>query len=166
MSEEIVKQVLIDSDGQELDIKTPYVTRQVTFTKLMRIPLYVNGILKSAQELAKLGITLKEYTQQEVDQMTYTAWFQANPDLAVRVAQYKNYMDALNLPYSSTTDDIQAAISNDQTISTDQKLAMSLRIKLAFDNIVLNLQALDPQSSAFQAWTIMDKLIQYLPAGE
>jgi len=43
MSDEIVLNVLVDEAGNEMDIKTPFVVRDVTYTKPMRVPLYVAG---------------------------------------------------------------------------------------------------------------------------
>jgi hypothetical protein len=44
-----VLQTLIDENtDEELSIRTPYVTRTVTIQQQQRIPLYVNGKLKSA----------------------------------------------------------------------------------------------------------------------
>ena len=48
---DIVKKTLVDStlNNAEYDIKTPYVTRTVNVPQQMRIPLYVNGQLKSTE---------------------------------------------------------------------------------------------------------------------
>jgi len=55
MSEnEIVLNVLVDADGNELNILTSFVERDVTIVRKMRVPLYVDGQLKSAEELAEL----------------------------------------------------------------------------------------------------------------
>ncbi|MGF0039012.1 hypothetical protein, partial [Victivallis vadensis] len=84
---DIVKRTLVDSTagGAELDIKTPYVIRQVPVPTRMRIPLYVAGELKSAEELAELGLTIREYTRLEVETAQYAAVYAANPTLAERV---------------------------------------------------------------------------------
>src|SRR5574344_331488 len=85
---DIVKQTLLQEDGQELDIKTPVVVREIPVPTRVRVPLYVNGVLKSAAELSALGLTVKSYTRLEVETAEYTALYVANPTLAERVRQY------------------------------------------------------------------------------
>ena len=46
---DIVKRVFVAADGTELDIQTPWVERDVQITKRMRIPLYVNGVIKNTE---------------------------------------------------------------------------------------------------------------------
>lgn len=70
---DIVKEALVDStlNNAEYDIKTPYVTRTVNVPQQMRIPLYVNGQLKSTEELAELGLSIRQYTRLEVETAYY-----------------------------------------------------------------------------------------------
>ena len=160
---EVVKRVFVDEDGRELDIETQYVTRKIPVPTVMRVPLYVNGIMVGTERLEELGLTIREYTQEELDAKECAALYAANPDLAKRVREYKGYLDQLGmLDYGATTDDIEAAVAISTTI--EDKEAFVLRVKTAFDNIVLNLQALNPEANAFSAWSKMPALIANLTA--
>lgn len=113
---DIVKETLVDStlNNAEYDIKTPYVTRTVNVPQQMRIPLYVNGQLKSTEELAELGLSVRKYTRLEVDTAYYADLYaqdaQGDKALRLRVTQYKAYLDQLGLSYSVSQDTIMAAI--------------------------------------------------------
>lgn len=154
-----VKTVILNSDGEA--VTTPYITQDVQITKRMRIPLYVAGQLKSDEELAALGLTVRRYTQAELDAEECAGLYAANPDLARRVGEYKGYLDQLGLAYTATTDDIEEAVA--MSISIEDKEAFVLRIKTAFDNVVLNLQAVNPDYTSFNAWEKMPVLIATLP---
>lgn len=159
---EIVLQVLVDENGNEMNIKTPFVVRKKMVEREVRIPLYVKGEIISDEALAELGLTVKGYTQDELDEKRYTELYTLNPDLAIRVREYKGYLDTLGLEYTAKTDDIEAAVY--ALDSTEQeKQNMVLKIQTAFNNISLNLEALGIEYSAFTAWEQMPKLIKYLP---
>ena len=157
---EYVKTVILNSDGEK--VTTPYVERDIQITKRMRIPLYVAGQLKSDEELAALGLTVKRYTQAELDAEECAGLYAANPDLAKRVREYKGYLDQLGLAYTATTDDIEEAVAISTTIEDKEQFV--LRIKTAFDNVVLNLQAVNPDYTSFNAWEKMPVLIANLPS--
>lgn len=163
---DIVNQTLVDAEnnGLEIDIRTPHVIRERPVIQQLRIPLYVNGHLKTTAELAELGLTIRNYTRLEVDTATYAGYYAANPDLAKRVREYKAHLDALGLPYTATTDDITGAVKADATLTEAEKLELGQAIKAVFDNIALNLQALEIPESSFYAWSNMPKLIRFLPA--
>lgn len=158
---EIVKTVILNSNGEA--VTTPYVDRDVQITKRMRIPLYVAGHLKSDEELAALGLTVRRYTQAELDAEECEKLYAANPDLAKRVREYKSYLDQIGiLDYSANTDMIEEAIAISTTIEDKEQYV--LRIKTAFDNIVLNLQAINSDYTSFTAWSKMPALIANLPS--
>ncbi len=152
--------------GAEMDIRTPFVEREIMVPTLARIPLYADGVLLSEKELAELDLSVVEYTQAQLDAITYPAYYEANPDLAPRVRQYRKYLDDLGLAYTATTDDIDGAIAISTAIPEADKLAFATRIKAAFDNIALNLQALGIDAASYEAWLTMPKLIKYLPEEE
>lgn len=157
---EYVKTVVLENG---VEVAEPYVVREVQVTKLMRIPLYVAGKLKSDEELAALGLTVKRYTQAELDAEECAKLYAANPDLAKRVREYKGYLDELGmLDYGATTDMIEEAIAISTTIEDKEQYV--LRIKTAFDNIVLNLQAINSDYTSFTAWSKMPALIANLPS--
>ena len=159
---EVVKRVFVDEDGRELDIETQYVTRKIPVPTVMRVPLYVNGIMVGTERLVELGLTIREYTQEELDAKECAALYAANPDLAKRVREYKGYLDQIGiLDYGATTDDIEEAIAISTTIEDKEQYV--LRIKTAFDNVVLNLQALDPEANSYTAWEKMPVLVANLP---
>ena len=158
---EIVKTVILNSKGEP--VTTPYVIRALQITKNMRIPLYVAGQLKSDAELASLGLTVRRYTQEELDAEECEKLYAANPDLAKRVLEYKGYLDQIGiLDYSANTDVIEEAVAISTTI--EDKEAFVLRVKTAFDNVLLNLQAVNADYTAFDAWSKMPALVANLPA--
>ena len=159
----VLRRLKDEKTGEEMDLRTPWIEREVMVPTTVRIPLYEEGVLLSTEKLAKLNLAVVEYTQEQVDQMTYPAYYRNNPDLAPRVRQYKGYLDSLGLAYNATTDDIEEAVAISTTIAESDKLALVTRIKAAFDNIVLNLQALGLEFANYEAWRTMRKLIKYLP---
>lgn len=162
---DIVKETLVDAENNntELDIKTRFITRLRMTPLNVKVPLYVNGVLKSPETLAKLGLTIRKYTRLEVEIKLYGNYYAANPDLAPRVRKYKGYLDRLGLEYTATTDDISAAIQGDATLSETEKLQLAQEVKAEFDNIALNFEALGIEGASYEAWRTMSKLIRFLP---
>ena len=165
---DIVLRKFVDAENgnAELDIRTPAIKRMRPVVQELVFPLYIGGEMVSAEKLAEYGLSIREYTRLEVDTATYGAYYANNPDLAPRVREYKNHLDRLGLAYTSTTDDISAAIQADETLSETEKLQLAQEIKAAFDNIALNLQALGIEAASFEAWRTMAKLIRFLPNEE
>jgi len=161
MSEEIVLNVLVDAAGNELDIKTSFVVRDVTYTKPMRVPLYVAGALKSAEELAALGLTVKGYTQNELDAKTYAGYYAANPALATRVRQYSALLATLGLTATATSDEVTAAIKA-SGMTDAEKTETSATVLALIHDIELNYNAVS--GDGLGAWAVLEKLIRYLPA--
>lgn len=161
MGEEIVLNVLVDEAGNELDIKTPFVVRDVTYTKPMRVPLYVAGALKSAEELAALGLTVKGYTQDQLDAKTYAGYYTANPSLATRVRQYAALLATLGLTATATSDEVTAAIKA-STMTDAEKTETSATVLALIHDIELNYNAVS--GDGLGAWAVLEKLIRYLPA--
>lgn len=164
-SEEIVLQKLkVTETGVEMDIKTPYVIRDVQITKSMRVPLYVKGVILSDEELAELGLEIVGYTQDELDAITYAAMYEANADLETRVRQYKGYLDELGLEYTATLDEITTAIEGSETLTDTEKTALALKIKTVYDAIITNMEAIGSETPMMDTYEQLGKLIQYLPA--
>lgn len=166
---DIVYTVLVDSTqgGAELNIKTPYVTREVQVTQKQRIPLYVAGKLKSTEELAELGLTVREYTRLEVETAYYADLYARDAEgdgaLQLRVRQYKNLLDQLHLDYSSTQDAVMAAIQT-ADMDVDEKAALALTMKTVYDAITTNLEYLGSDSPHMDTYSKLPKLIRFLPA--
>ena len=161
---EIVKRTLITASGQELDIRTPYVVREIMIPQQTRVPLYINGILKSAEELLALGLTIREYTQDELDVIFYAGLYASNPDLETRVRQYATMLSDLGLEPTATMDEITAAITASETIA--DKAAYALQIKVLYDAIVTNMEFCGSSEPFVDTYTQLAKLIQYLPTEE
>lgn len=161
---EIVKRTLVTASGEELDIRTPYVVREVMVPQQMRIPLYVNGTLKTVEELAELGMTIREYTQDEVDAIFYAGLYASNPDLETRVRQYAAMLDTLGLEPTATMDDISDAITASEAIT--DKVAYGLQAKTVYDAITCNLEFCGSETPLVDTYNQLAKLIQYLPDGE
>lgn len=164
---DIVKRVFVAADGTELDIQTPWVERDVQITKRMRIPLYVNGVIKNTEELAALGLTVREYTRLEVEQAYYRDLYARDAAgdgaLAERVRQYKGMLDTLGLAYDSTQDAVMAAIQAAEMEDKD-KAALALTMKTVYDAITTNLEFYGSDSPHMDTYTMLAKLIKYLPA--
>lgn len=165
---DIVKRTLIDGtlDGAELDIRTPYVVREVQVTQRQRIPVYVNGKLKSAEELAELGLTVREYTRLEVEIAFYADLYERDAAgdgaLQLRVRQYKGMLDTLGLAYDTPQDAIMTAIQS-ASITDAEKATLALTMKTVYDAITTNLEYLGSDCPHMDTYEKLPKLIRFLP---
>ena len=165
---DIVKETLIDStlNNAEYDIKTPYVTRTVNVPQQMRIPLYVNGKLKSTEELAALGLSIRKYTRLEVDTAYYADLYARDAAgdgaLALRVRQYKAQLDQLCLPYDSGQDVVMEAIQA-APLTDAEKAALALTMKTVYDAITTNLEFYGSTQPHMDTYKQLAKLIRFLP---
>ena len=160
---DIVHRTLVDSTrgGIELDYRTPYVVRPQTIVRDVRIPLYVRGRIISDEELAALGLTVREYTRLEMDTKTFGEYYEQNPALAARVRQYKGYLDSYNLPVSAKSDEIAAAIQGDEGMSDAEKTTAAATLLALIHDIEINWN--EVSGEGFTAWEAMPKLIRFLP---
>lgn len=162
MSDEIVLWKLRDqTTSEEMDIRTPFITRERQVTRTLKFPLYVDGQIISDSELADLQLERVGYTQDQLDEIHYAALYNSNPDLETRVRQYKGYLDELSLPYDATMDDITAAIE-EATAITD-KAAYGAQLSAVYDAIITNLEFCGSPTPHMDACEQLVKLIQYLP---
>ena len=157
---DIVKQTLIETGtGSEMPITTKYVVRTIPVPTRMKIPLYENGALISAERLAELGLTIRNYTRAEVEAQEYGAYYAQNPTLAARVRQYAALLTAYNLDVTATSDQINAAImASDQTDA--EKTAAAAGLLTLIHDIELNWN--EVSGDGLTAWSVLDKLIKYL----
>lgn len=160
---DIVRRTLIDSNGNEIAINTPYVIRDIPVVTRMRIPLYVSGQLKSTEELAALGLTVKAYTRLEVETEEYSGYYRLNPALATRVRQYAALLTAYNLNTSATSDEISAAIMGDTSKTDAEKTTAAASLLTLIHDIEINWDEVNP-GEGLTAWAALPKLIKYLPA--
>ncbi len=162
MSEEIVLWKLKDqASGNEMNIKTPYVVREKQITQEFRIPLYVQGVIVSDEELAEHGLERVGYTQAQVDEMHYSALYEANPDLETRVRQYKQLLDGVGASHDASLEEIGTAV--DATEAIEDKTAYKLEIKTIYDAIVTNMEFIGSATPMVDTYEQLGKLIQYLP---
>lgn len=165
---DIVKETLVDStlNNAEYDIKTPYVTRTVNVPQQMRIPLYVNGKLKSTEELAALGLSIRKYTRLEVDTAYYADLYARDAAgdgaLQLRVRQYKAQLDQLCLPYDSAQDVVMSAIQA-APLTDAEKAALALTMKAVYDAITTNLEFYGSTQPHMDTYKQLAKLIRFLP---
>lgn len=165
---DIVRETLVDStlNNAEYDIKTPYVTRTVNVPQQMRIPLYVNGKLKSTEELAALGLSIRKYTRLEVDTAYYADLYARDAAgdgaLALRVRQYKAQLDQLCLPYDSGQDVVMEAIQA-APLTDAEKAALALTMKTVYDAITTNLEFYGSTQPHMDTYKQLAKLIRFLP---
>lgn len=160
---DIVLHTLVDATrgGIEISYRTPYVVRPQTIVRDVRIPLYVKGKIKSAEELAALGLTVREYTRLEVDTKTFGEYYAQNPTLAHRVRQYKAILDTYNLPATAKSDEISAAIMSDESMSDALKTTAAATLLALIHDIEINWN--EVSGEGFTAWEAMPKLIRFLP---
>lgn len=159
---DIVKQTLIETGtGAEMPITTKYVVRTIPVPTRMKIPLYENGALLSAERLAELGLTIRNYTRAEVEAAEYAGYYAQNPTLAARVLQYAALLTVYNLDVTATSDQIDTAImASDQNDA--EKTAAAAGLLTLIHDIELNWN--EVSGDGLSAWSVLDKLIKYLPA--
>ena len=150
--------------GEEFDLKTAFIERVIPVPTPVSVPLYVNGELIPEEELRKLDLEIVGYTQEQLDTVYYAELYAGNPDLIPRVRQYRDYLDDLSLPYDATTDQIDAALQAREDLDAAGRLELAARIRTAFQDIVVNLEACGCMTANYEAWLQMPKLVKYLPA--
>ena len=164
---DIVKQVFVDNEtGEEIDVTTKYVVRTINIPTKMKVPLYINGEMISAEELANIGLTLKSYTRLEVETMEYADLYARDAEgdgaLQKRVRQYKELLDTLGLPYESNQDIVMVTIQNAQ-LDDATKATLALTMKTVYDAITTNLEHLGSDAPHMDTYEKLAKLIKYLP---
>lgn len=165
---DIVKKTIVDLENGncDLDIRTPYIVRTVNVPTQMRIPLYVAGVLKSEEELAELGLTIREYTRLEVETAYYADLYARDAAgdgaLQLRVRQYKAQLDQLGLPYDAEQDTVMAAIQS-APLSDAEKAALALTMKTVYDAITTNLEFYGSDTPHMDTYKQLAKLIRFLP---
>ena len=161
---DIVKQTLIENtSGLELPITTRFVVRTVPVPTKMKIPLYENGQLISTERLAELGLTIRNYTREEVEAEQYAGYYAMNPTLAARVRQYAALLTSYTLDVTATSDQINAAIiASNQTDA--EKTAAAAGLLTLIHDIELNWN--EVSGDGLSAWSVLDKLIRYLPSDQ
>lgn len=167
---EVYKRILVEEDGAELPEDARYVIRELPIPTRMRCALYEgNGELKSAAELAKLGLTVREYTKEEWEARFYANLYSLDAAgdgaLATRVRQYKGMLDTLGLAYDSTQDVVMAAIQGAEMEDKD-KAALALAMKTIYDAVTTNLEFYGSETPHKDTYEMMANLIKYLPAEE
>lgn len=162
-------------DGVELDYatKSVEVTEQITVTSKKALWKGV-GVRLSIADLAKLGVQVKYTPDQTDERMDYEhviALYAANPDFAVRVAEWKAMFDQLGINYDATVADIAAAeeakFGEDSTSRADFHDAfMGKRTE-----VMVNYQAAERMVSGrsfegvddYTMWTSTATLMKWLP---
>ncbi|UKI31387.1 MAG: hypothetical protein L6W00_26980 [Lentisphaeria bacterium] len=66
-------------------------------------------------------------------------------------------------PYDATTDQIDAALQAREDLDAAGRLELAARIRTAFQDIVVNLEACGCMTANYEAWLQMPKLVKYLP---
>lgn len=162
MPDEIVLWKLRDDlSNLELADRTAFIEREISIPTMVRIPLYIAGVLISDERLTELNISKVGYTQAQLDAIRYPAMFAANADLVTRVRQYKAKLDELELAYNSSMDVITAAIANSATI--EDKAAYGSEMSAIYNAIITNLEFCGSDTPHMDAYLELAKLIQYLP---
>lgn len=109
----MAKFVFVKADGTELDYATKSVVVEKQVTVKVSKSLWKGvGERLSLGELGDLGIRVKycpDQTEERVQYERVVKLYQANPDFAVRVAEWKAMFDELELDYNAGVADIAAA---------------------------------------------------------
>ena len=143
-----------------VNVSTKYVVRTLNLPTKMRVPLYKHGVMISDEELAQLGLSVKSYTRAEVEAAQYAEYYRKNPTLAVRIRQYASLLSTYELPITATSDMINEAIM--KSSQTDaQKTAAAAGLLTLIHDIELNWN--EVSGDGLTAWSVLDKLIRYLP---
>src|SRR5574344_891413 len=159
---DIVETKLIDQiTGNEITSENPYVIRPVQINQ--KIPVYSRGALKSDAELASLRVTVKRITRLEKETELYRGYYSQNPNLAIRVRQYKNIVESLGIQAASTSDQISEAIKQSSMTDSQKQEAISSVFALIHD---LEINYNEVSGNGLLAWSLIDKFIKYLPVGE
>lgn len=155
----------IGSEGF-LPSDTKFVKREQTFTRNVKVPIYVmgKGVLKSESELADIGLEKKGYTQAMLDEEMCNSLYVVNPVLATRVRKYKVLLDELGLPYNASMDDIEAAAEAME--DRDRATEIVLKVVTNYDAIITNLEGCGSDQPHMAAYELIAKLIKYLPSEE
>lgn len=160
------------TDGQPV-----YTLSEYTGLRRGREWYAANGIVQdsSALPLTKLkfdGTNIVPKTEEELaseetaqEKAYFDDLYAQNTDgmLAVRVREYKTLIDKYGLTYDAKIPDIQMRIINDETLSTEEKLISGEMLKGTFDGVIVNLESLGFATAHWDAWRLMEKLIEYLP---
>ncbi len=92
----------------------------------------------------------------------YASYYEQNPTLATRVRQYAAILTAYGLAATATSDQIAAAIQADTTKMDAEKTTAAASLLTLIHDIEINWNEVNP-GAGLTAWTIMPKLIKYLP---
>ena len=101
----LVEKVLLDQNGVQISIDTAYVERDVQITRRMKVPLYRGGQLKSAEELAQVGITLLQFRGDQLKKRVLKR-IMNDAYFVSMYSTYKGQLDKLGFPYTVTEQDI------------------------------------------------------------
>ncbi len=163
MSNEIVKYRVREIGSEEfLPEGIVYVTRTIQVPKTCKIPIYENGVLHSDTVLAELGLEKVGFTQEQLDAEYYGNLYAENPNLAARVRQYIGLLNRYGLEPTATSDEISAAVMTDENTTPEEKAATSGSLLALIHDIELNFN--EVTGNGLEAWSVLDKLIKYLPA--
>lgn len=167
MSEEIVLWKLKDLEtNNEMDIKTPFITRTVNVPTKLRYPLYSNGELISDEELSKLNLVRVGYTQDQLDAIQIPEMYKLNPDLLLRVKQYKQLLDKIGAEYTSSLDEITILIKNNEELSNEERATLAIELTSVYDAIITNLEYCGSVTPHMDAYQYISRLIKYIPQEE
>ena len=167
MSEEIVLWKLKDLEtNNEMDIKTPFIIRTVNVPTKLRYPLYSNGELISDEELSKLNLVRVGYTQDQLDAIQIPEMYKLNPDLLLRVKQYKQLLDKIGAEYTSSLDEITILIKNNEELSNEERATLAIELTSVYDAIITNLEYCGSVTPHMDAYQYISRLIKYIPQEE
>jgi hypothetical protein len=161
--------------GEELPFSTLEVVRTKMIPTKVRCRLWDSeGNRLPAAQLAELGLEAVEYPDQSEEWQewkNFTSMYEAFPEAAERVQEYKDLMDEIGCSYSATTNEVEAAVRAKFTDDLQGGSEMIDKINAALLNVKVNYQAwaIAAGLSAFvgndfTTWLHMPILIKYLPS--
>ena len=128
--------------------------------------LYFNseGVLSEYTDEEYLTIQQQKLAAEE--ELFFSELYTNNPDLALRVKEYKELFTSIGLTLDANIDTVNTHIST-LPISDSEKVALVLQITALYNNgIVYNLDYSKIPNPISFGWDNMSKLVQYLPVTE
>ena len=159
--------------GEELDFNTRSVPVDRVVTITVTEPLWkAVGKLKTIDELRSMGVSVKAIPAQSQERLDYelaVSLFQANADLSVRVSEFMELYDQLELPYTASVSDIETAETIKYGEGSVERSDFHDKFMGKRTEVLVNLSAAADEAGAnlhiddLLAWQLFPVLAQWLP---
>ena len=106
------------------------------------------------------------YTQDQLDAIQIPEMYKLNPDLLLRVKQYKQLLDKIGAEYTSSLDEITILIKNNEELSNEERATLAIELTSVYDAIITNLEYCGSVTPHMDAYQYISRLIKYIPQEE